>query len=85
MHEQFSKKKKKGREREGGGGKLKLEPIFQGFAKSWEGRYRPIAQGWVEQVSSPLSQFLLTFTNSLAEFLLESGRHDINLAMGSRI
>ena len=81
----LGKKKKKGREIERGGGKLKLEPIFQGFAKSWEGRYLSIAQGWVEQVSSPLSQFLLTFTNSPAEFLLESGRHDINLAMGSRI
>ena len=41
--------------------------------------YHPALQGEVGQVSSPASQFPLTFINSPWEFLLESGRQDTNL------
>lgn len=54
-------KKKKERRRS----KLKLKTIFQGYAKSWEARYRPIYRGEVRQISSPLSQFPLTLQTPL--------------------
>ena len=40
--------------------------------------YRPTSRGESGQGSLSASQLTLTRTNSLAKFLLESGRHDIS-------
>ena len=47
--------------------------------------FRLLCRGDVGYVSSPTSQFSLTFMNSPVEFLLELGRHCISLAMGFKI
>lgn len=50
-----------------------------------EGEIDLFLPGEVEQVSSPFSQLLLTFTNSPTEFLLELRSQDISRTMVLRV